>query len=68
MCCSLPGLQVHPQPPFIPGSEAAGQVVVVGAGVTRFKPGDMVMSRHRTGAFATLGDAQEDAWTRRRRA
>ena len=27
--------QVRPQPPFVPGSEAAGQVVAVGAGVTR---------------------------------
>ncbi len=53
--------QVRPQPPFIPGSEAAGQVVAVGAGVTRFKPGDLVMSRHRTGAFATLANAREDA-------
>lgn len=28
---------------LIPGSEAAGQVVEVGAGVTRFQPGDRVM-------------------------
>ncbi|HEY6430442.1 MAG TPA: NADPH:quinone oxidoreductase family protein [Acetobacteraceae bacterium] len=53
--------QVRPEPPFIPGSEAAGEVVAVGPGVTRFKSGDMVMSRHRTGAFATLAIAQEDA-------
>ncbi len=53
--------QVRPEPPFIPGSEAAGEVVAVGPGVTRFKPGDMVMSRHRTGAFATLAIAREEA-------
>ncbi len=53
--------QVQPTPPFIPGSEAAGEVVAVGAGVTRFAPGDRVMSRHRAGAFAELGNASEDA-------
>ncbi|MGH7153965.1 MAG: alcohol dehydrogenase catalytic domain-containing protein, partial [Acetobacteraceae bacterium] len=53
--------QVRPDPPFIPGSEAAGEVIAVGDGVTRFKPGDRVMSRHRTGAFATLANAREDA-------
>ncbi|HEX5325770.1 MAG TPA: NADPH:quinone oxidoreductase family protein [Acetobacteraceae bacterium] len=53
--------QVRPEPPFVPGSEAAGEVVSVGAGVTRFKPGDAVMSRHRTGAWATLANAPQDA-------
>ena len=62
MCCSWRAkYQCRPEPPFIPGSEAAGQVVAVGAGVTRFKPGDRVMSRHRTGAFATLANARENA-------
>ncbi|HSU07008.1 MAG TPA: NADPH:quinone oxidoreductase family protein, partial [Acetobacteraceae bacterium] len=53
--------QVRPEPPFIPGSEAAGEVVAVGPEVTRFRPGDSVMSRHRTGAFATLANATEAA-------
>ena len=49
--------QFRPEPPFIPGSEAAGEVVAVGPGVSRFKVGDQVMSRHRLGAFAELGNA-----------
>jgi NADPH:quinone reductase len=49
--------QFRPEPPFIPGSEAAGEVVAIGPDVTRFKIGDRVMSRHRLGAFAELGNA-----------
>jgi NADPH:quinone reductase len=49
--------QFRPEPPFIPGSEAAGEVVARGPGVTRFNIGDRVMSRHRLGAFAELGNA-----------
>ena len=49
--------QFRPDPPFIPGSEAAGEVVAIGADVTRFRIGDRVMSRHRLGAFAELGNA-----------
>ena len=49
--------QFRPEPPFIPGNEGAGEVVAVGPGVTRFKPGDRVMSRHRLGAFAELANA-----------
>ena len=49
--------QFRPEPPFIPGSEAAGEVVARGPGVTRFNLGDRVMSRHRLGAFAELGNA-----------
>src|SRR3984893_15582653 len=45
------------EPPFIPGREAAGEVVARGPGVTRFNLGDRVMSRHRLGAFAELGNA-----------
>ena len=29
--------QFRPEPPFIPGGEAAGEVVAVGAGVTAFR-------------------------------
>src|ERR1051325_1114667 len=49
--------QFRPEPPFIPGNEAAGEIVAVGEAVTGFKVGDRVMSRHRLGAFATLGNA-----------
>lgn len=52
--------QFRPEPPFVPGSEGAGEVVAVGEGVTRFKPGDLIMSRHRLGAFAELGNAREE--------
>jgi NADPH2:quinone reductase len=50
--------QTRPEPPFIPGSEAAGEVIAVGPGVSRFKPGDLVMSRHGTGAFAEIANAK----------
>src|SRR5260370_4013132 len=53
--------QFRPEPPFIPGSEGAGEVVAVGPGVTGFKPGDRVMSRHRLGGFAQLGNAKAEA-------
>ena len=52
--------QYRPAPPFIPGSEAAGEVVAIGPDVTRFKLGDRVMSRHRLGAFAELGNASAE--------
>ncbi len=50
--------QFRPEPPFIPGSEAAGHVVAVGADVVDFVPGDAVMSRHMLGACAELGNAK----------
>ena len=49
--------QFRPEPPFIPGSEGAGEVVAVGSGVIGFKIGDRVMSRHRLGAFGQLANA-----------
>ena len=52
--------QFRPEPPFIPGNEGAGEVVAVGQGVTGFKLGDRIMSRHRLGAFATLGNARAE--------
>jgi NADPH2:quinone reductase len=50
--------QFRPEPPFIPGSEGAGEVVAAGPDVTAFKPGDRVMSRHRLGGFAQLGNSK----------
>jgi NADPH2:quinone reductase len=50
--------QFRPEPPFIPGSEGAGEVIAVGAGASGFKPGDLVMSRHRLGAFAEVGNCK----------
>jgi NADPH:quinone reductase len=52
--------QFRPEPPFIPGSEGAGEVVAVGPDVTGFKPGDRVMSRRRLGAFAELGNSKAE--------
>ena len=50
--------QFRPEPPFIPGGEAAGHVIAVGPDVTEFVVGDAVMSRHTLGAFAELGNAK----------
>ena len=50
--------QFRPEPPVIPGGEAAGHVVAVGPEVTGFAVGDAVMSRHTLGAMAELGNAK----------
>src|SRR5579859_877530 len=50
--------QFRPDPPFIPGGEAAGEVIAVGPDVTGFEPGQRVMSRHTLGACAELGNAK----------
>jgi NADPH2:quinone reductase len=50
--------QFRPEPPFIPGGEAAGHVIAIGPDVTGFVVGDAVMSRHTLGAFAELGNAK----------
>src|SRR6516164_4751931 len=52
--------QFRPEPPFVPGSEAAGEVVAIGPDVTGIRIGDRVMSRHRLGAFAELGNASAE--------
>jgi len=47
------GLYQHkPDLPFTPGMEASGEVIEVGAGVTRVKPGDRVVVAARHGAYA----------------
>ncbi len=52
--------QFRPEPPFIPGSEGAGEIVAVGAGVAGFKAGDRVMCRQRLGAFAERGNCKAE--------
>ncbi len=45
--------QLKPPLPFVPGSEFAGVVEAVGAGVAHLKPGDAVAAFSGTGGFAT---------------
>src|ERR1044071_1657385 len=52
--------QFRPEPPFIPGNEGAGEIVAIGDGVTRFRLGDRIMSRHRLGAFAQFGNSRAE--------
>lgn len=56
--------QFRPEPPFIPGSEAAGEIVEVSDGVEGWKVGDMVMSRHSPGGCAEIGVCGVDALAR----
>jgi len=44
--------QFLPPRPFSPGKEVAGVVSAVGPGVTRFRPGDRVMSQREYGTYA----------------
>jgi NADPH2:quinone reductase len=43
--------QTQPDLPFIPGNECSGEVEAVGSAVTRYKPGDKVISAAGTGSF-----------------
>ena len=45
------GYQLKPEPPFVPGLEAAGEVIAVGGDVAGWRAGDRVISQHRPGAF-----------------
>lgn len=44
--------QFKPPLPFVPGMESAGVVIEAGPDVSTVRPGDRVIVRHRTGAFA----------------
>lgn len=56
--------QVKPPFPFVPGSEVAGVVVEVGAGVAGFAVGDRVLARCGTGGFAEQAVAPAKATIR----
>ena len=46
--------------PFTPGTEGAGQVIAVGAGVTAFRPGDRVASVDLIGSYGEQARAPAD--------
>lgn len=48
------GLYPWPEPVLVPGAEAAGTVVAVGAGVTDLAPGQRVAYLERTGAYRQM--------------
>lgn len=48
-----------PNLPYTPGADAAGVVESVGAGVTRFRPGDRVYAHAVNGAYAELALCEE---------
>lgn len=58
------GTYPHPVPyPVIPGVEVSGTIAAVGAGVTKFRPGDRVAAFHeKGGGYAELFRTIED-WT-----
>jgi NADPH2:quinone reductase len=52
---------VKPPLPYTPGSDAAGTIETVGAGVTKVKPGDRVYTaKTLSGCYAEFALAQED--------
>jgi NADPH:quinone reductase len=54
------GLYKGPEPPFVPGQEAAGIVVAVGSGVTDISVGDRVAYTGVQGAYAELAAVPTD--------
>lgn len=44
--------QTRPPMPFVPGTEAVGQVLACGSAVTRLRPGDTVVALARWGCYA----------------
>jgi len=53
--------QYQPDMPFVPGAEFAGVVTAAGEGVSRYQPGDKVVSMGLSGAFAEQVAANENA-------
>ena len=51
--------QVRPPFPYAPGKGVAGVVAAVGAGVSRFRPGDRVMAQIEYGGYAEQSVAAE---------
>lgn len=51
--------QMKPDTPFVPGMEVAGTVEAVGDKVTKFQPGDRVVSLSSLGAYAQKVGADE---------
>lgn len=51
--------QLKPPLPFVPGAEVAGVVSEVGAGVSRYQPGDAVTALGSVGGYATEFVADE---------
>lgn len=53
--------QFRPEPPFVPGLEAAGEVIEVGSDVRSVKTGDRVMAAGKGGALAEQWVVRETA-------
>ena len=53
--------QFRAEPPFVPGAEVAGEVVEVGAKVSRFAVGDRVAAFIPVGGYASEAIASEDS-------
>ena len=56
--------QLKPPLPFVAGTDAAGEVIEIGEGVTHFKRGDRVATFNWTGAFAEEMVAAENRTVR----
>lgn len=53
--------QYRAERPFSPGLECAGEIIDVGPGVTRFKPGDRVMANLSGGGYAEEAVVDENS-------
>jgi NADPH:quinone reductase len=53
--------QFRPEPPFIPGREAAGEVAALGAGVAGLAVGDRVMIRGPLGGWAEFANLRPES-------